>query len=492
MKDIRKYVNFSLSPVILAGLIAMMANGTTANAQTSATAVPGQVTFTKDIAPILQEKCQTCHREGQIAPMSLLTYQQTKAYAREIKKRVTARTMPPWFVDKTIGIQHFQNDISLNDQQIATIAKWVDEGAPEGNPKDMPPAKTWNDSNDWRLVDMLGRQPDLIIKGSDYTVKANYQDQWYRPSTDMGITQPVWVRAVEMRIVGNNSRKVFHHVLAKLYQDETNAPSADVKLPEGVHGNDGADLMEWAIGKNYDIYRPGAGKLLMPGAKISWEYHVHSTTTDVTGHPELGVWLYPAGYTPHYRTVLEGFSAFSRAPENGGGGLGGGGLDIPPNTMQVSEGFTVLKAPARLENFQPHMHLRGKAMALEAILPDGSTQVVSYVGDFHFQWMTNYIYADDAAPMFPGGTIIHVTAWHDNTSNNPNNPNPGQWVGLGDRTIDEMAHAWVNVTYVSQADYDAYAAARKKGANNMGGESAAASTPAASTPAAAAPAAVNR
>jgi hypothetical protein len=187
------------------------------------------------------------------------------------------------------------------------------------------------------------------------------------------------------------------------------------------------------------------------------------------------------GYTPHYRTFLQGFQASGRGPD------GSNNLDIPPNTVQESEGFTVLKGNARLENFQPHMHLRGKAMAMEAILPDGTTEVLSYVGDFHFQWMTNYIYADDAAPVLPKGTIIHVTAWHDNTSANANNPNPKQWVGYGDRTIDEMDHAWVNVTYISQADYDAYAAAHKKGHGDMDGESAArATTAGATTPAAAA------
>jgi hypothetical protein len=480
MKSIRKHAYLGLSPVIFAGLIAMMAGATTAGAQTSATAVPGQVTFTKDIAPILQEKCQTCHRDGQIAPMSLLTYQQTKAYAKEIKKRVVARTMPPWFIDKTVGIQHFQNDISLNDQQIATIAKWVDEGAPQGNPKDMPPAKVFEDDNGWQLAKMLGREPDLVVNGPEYTVKANYQDQWYRPSTPIDVSGPRWVRAVEMRPTGTNSRKVFHHILAMLYQDETGAPTAEVKPPAGVRGDEGGMLMEWAIGKNYDIYRPGAGKLLMPGAKISWEYHVHSTNVDVTGHPQLGVWLYPVGYTPKYRTFLNAFQASTSDPD-----FTNNNLDIPPNTIQASEAFHILKAPARLENFQPHMHLRGKAMAMEAIMPDGSTEVLSYVGDFHFQWMTNYIYADDAAPVLPAGTILHITAWHDNTSANPNNPNPNQWVGYGDRTIDEMDHAWVNVTYVSQADYEAYAAAHKKGKGAMGGESAAATAPAAASPAAA-------
>jgi hypothetical protein len=108
------------------------------------------------------------------------------------------------------------------------------------------------------------------------------------------------------------------------------------------------------------------------------------------------------------------------------------------------------------------MHLRGKAMALEAILPDGTRQMLSYVDHFNFQWMTNYIYADDAAPVLPKGTIIHVTAWHDNTAANPNNPDPQQWVGWGDRTVDEMAHAWVNVTYISEQDYQDWAAKHKQ------------------------------
>jgi hypothetical protein len=136
-------------------------------------------------------------------------------------------------------------------------------------------------------------------------------------------------------------------------------------------------------------------------------------------------------------------------------------LDIPPNTVTENQAFHVLRQAARLENFQPHMHLRGKAMALEAILPDGTTQMLSYVNNFNFNWMNNYIYADDTAPVLPKGTVLHVTAWHDNTRANPNNPDPDQWVGYGDRTVDEMAHAWVNVTYISDADYNEWAAQQK-------------------------------
>jgi hypothetical protein len=136
-------------------------------------------------------------------------------------------------------------------------------------------------------------------------------------------------------------------------------------------------------------------------------------------------------------------------------------LDIPPNTVTENQAFHVLKSAARLENFQPHMHLRGKAMSMEAILPDGTTQMINYVDRFQFNWMNNYIYAEDAAPVLPKGTVLRITAWHDNTAANPNNPDPNQWVGWGDRTIDEMAHAWVNVTYISDEDYNAWLAKHK-------------------------------
>jgi len=136
-------------------------------------------------------------------------------------------------------------------------------------------------------------------------------------------------------------------------------------------------------------------------------------------------------------------------------------LDIPPNSMAMTEGFTVLKENTLIENFQPHFHLRGKAMQVEAILPDGSKQVISYVGNFNFNWMTNYIYDDDAAPLLPKGTVIHVSAWYDNTKANKNNPDSDQWVGYGDRTVDEMAHAWMNVTYFTDAEYKALQAERK-------------------------------
>jgi hypothetical protein len=415
--------------------------GTLAVTATAAELTLPPATFTKDVAPILQEKCQSCHRAGSMAPMSLVTYDETRPWAKSIKQRVVTRSMPPWHLDKTVGIQHFQNDMSLTDAQISTIARWVDAGVPQGDSKDMPPAKQWPKEDGWQLSQQFG-QPDFVLSSDPYTMPAKGQDVWFKPLTQIPITEPRWVRAVEMRPATAAGRKITHHALAYLQQEE---PGTNTGLiTQGL-------LMEWAMNKNYDIYRPNTGKLLVPGSRIWWEMHYHAAGEEIRDHVELAVYLYPKGQEPKYRTFL---TAFPATP----GSAAMGTLDIPPNSVAETEGYQTLRAPARLENFQPHMHLRGKAMLLEAILPDGSKRTLSYVDHFTFNWMTNYIYADDAAPVLPKGTIIHTVAWHDNTTNNKNNPDPDQWVGWGDRTVDEMAHAWVNVTYISEEDYQAYLA----------------------------------
>jgi hypothetical protein len=412
-------------------------------------AAEAPVTFAKDIAPILQEKCQDCHRKGSMAPMSLVTYEETRPWAKSIRQRVIARQMPPWHIDKTVGVQKFKNDMSLSDQQIAAIVKWVDGGAPQGNPNDMPAAKTWPAENEWKATKDLG-PPDLVIKSEPYTMAAHHQDVWWRPVSDVPLTEPRWVRAVEMRPGTLAGRRITHHAVTYLAQDDPDSiiPGSDAEL----RGR--ALLMEWAVGKGYDLYRPDTGKLILPGAQIAWDVHIHAVGEEIRDHVELGIWLYPKGQEPKHRTYLTGFQAVQ--------GRGRTRMvDIPPNSLVQSENFTVLPKAAQLENFQPHMHLRGKAMEVEAILPDGSSQVVSYVGKFNFNWMTNYIYADDAAPVFPKGTMIHVKAWYDNTTANVNNPDPDQWVGFGDRTVDEMGHAWMNVTYLTDEEYAAWASQHK-------------------------------
>ncbi|HMD48557.1 MAG TPA: cytochrome c [Bryobacteraceae bacterium] len=415
------------------------------------------VTFAKDIARIFQEKCNECHRPGTAAPMPLETYDQVRPWARSIKQRVSMRQMPPWSIDKTVGIQKFSNDRSLSDAEINAIVHWVDSGSPLGNAKDMPPPQQWPSDEGWQLAKQFGK-PDFVIQSEPYTMAARSQDQWWKPLADVPVTEARWVRAVEMRPGTVEGRKITHHALAHLVQDDPEA----VRLGTDTGDGQGGVLMEWAVGKNFDIYREGTGKLLMPGSHIWWDIHYHAVGEEIRDHVELGVWLYPKGQEPKYRTYLTAFNATNTA---------GAALDIPPNSVAVTQGFHVLKQAARLENYQPHMHLRGKAMLLEAILPDGSTQTISYVSNFDFNWMTNYIFADDAAPVLPKGTIIHVTSWHDNTAANRGNPDPNQWVGWGDRTVDEMAHAWVNVTYISDDDYNAWAAQHKPARQARAGQS---------------------
>ena len=424
----------------------------------AADSVPARpVTFAKDIAPIFQQKCQACHQPGSIAPMSLITYEETRPWARSIKDRVARRQMPPWHIDKTVGVRQFKNDMSLSDEQIETIVRWVDAGAPLGDPKDMPPPRPLPSDNEWQAVkDGLG-QPDLIIKAKPYRMAAFHQDVWWRPVTDIPVPGPRWVKAVEIRPSSLAGRKIIHHAVAYLVQDNDpdslNPGSVTLtSLNNADLTGRRAQLMEWAIGKGYDLYRPGTGKLLLPGSQLSWDVHIHAIGEEIEDSVEMGLWLYPKGQEPEKRTYLIAFQGM-KEPRS---------LDIPPNTVAQTEGFTVLRQAAILENFQPHMHLRGKAMEVEAILPNGTTQVVSYVGDFNFNWMTNYIYTDEAAPAYPKGTIIHVKAWHDNTAANKNNPDPNQWVGWGDRTVDEMAHAWINVTYISDEEYQAWVDERRK------------------------------
>jgi mono/diheme cytochrome c family protein len=418
------------------------------------------VTFSKDVAPIFQKRCQECHQPGSIAPMSLMTYQEARPWAKSIKERVSQHQMPPWHIDRSVGVQKFKNDMSLTDDQVDTIVKWVDGGALQGDPKDLPPAIPVTADNGWKgQRDGFGA-PDLIVKSPEYTMPAQHQDVWFRPTSEIPLTEPRWVKMVEIRPTSLQGRKIIHHSIAYLVlnndpdavsQGTANGPSGRGAGIDPDLVNRRPQLMEWAIGKGYDLYRPGTGKLLVPGETIAWDQHIHAVGEEVTAGSELAIWFYPKGEEPKKRSYLIGFTGIDRTKM----------LDIPPNSMAMTEGFTVLKENTLIENFQPHFHLRGKSMQVEAILPDGSKQIVSYVGNFNFNWMTNYIYDDDAAPVFPKGTVIHVTAWYDNTKANKNNPDPDQWVGYGDRTVDEMAHAWMNVTYLTDDEYKALLAERK-------------------------------
>ena len=436
-------------PIVVAGtfafvLVVSVRGQATSDQQPAA----GAVTFSKDVAPILQQKCQVCHQPNSIAPMALLTYEDARKYARRIKTKVSERLMPPWHIDKTVGIQEFKNDRSLSDKEIATLVRWVDEGTPAGDPKDLPPPVDLRPSDEWQFAPLYGK-PDLVIKSPPYTLAARTQDKWFRPTSETGVTEARWVRAIEIKPVGVNGRRTVHHVLTTLRQQEEGITG----LAESAHDHQaGAGLfMEWAVGKTGEIFPADAGKLMLPGSRIGWEIHMFAVGEEIKDNQvELGIYFYPKDVVPQRRTVLRMFNV---AP--------GSRLDIPPGKTAMTQNFYVMPAPARIENFQPHMHMRGRSMSMEAIYPDGRREVLSVVDKFQWNWHVNYVYADNTAPLLPKGTVLVFTAFHDNTAANPNNPDPKQWVGWGDRTVDEMAHVWVDVTYLNPEDYQKLIAERK-------------------------------
>ena len=430
------------------GVVAIAILSAVSSQMVSAQDNEARITYARHVAPILQEKCQICHQPNSIAPMSLLTYDDVLPYAQLIKYKVESRIMPPWHIDRSIGIQEFKNDRGLTDEQIETIVRWVDDGAPFGDERDLPPPREFPDPNRWQLADQFG-EPDLIIKSEPYTLPAVTADRWFRPVVETGLTEPRWVRAIEVKPSYPDGRRIIHHTLAYLIQDERGITGL-ASTAAGAQRSAGL-FMEWAVGKDGEIFPEDAGKLMLPGSQIRWEVHMHAVGEEIRDNQvELGVYFYPRGYVPKHRTVLRMFDARGRS-----------GLDIPPGEIAVTQDFHVLQAPARLENFQAHMHMRGKAMSVEAIYPDGRKELLSMVNNFQWNWHNNYIYAEHVAPLLPKGTTLVITAWHDNTAENPTNPDYRQWVGWGDRTIDEMAHAWIDVTYLEQEEYERLVAERK-------------------------------
>jgi hypothetical protein len=404
----------------------------------------GQVTFTKNIAPILQARCQTCHHSGTFAPMSLVTYEETRPYAKAIKARVVAREMPPWFIDKNVGVQNFSNDISLTNEEIATISKWVDDGAPQGSPADMPPARHFDDSESW----LIG-QPDLIVTlPKDVIVSASAPDQWPDILVDPHLSDDRYIKGVQ--IIPLKGFPVIHHIRTSVVEPEdATRHSGKLDSTDGALqvGEQGLFLNEYAVGKKGDIFPDGSGRLISAGTKINFQFHLHSTGTETPVNVALGLKFYPKGYNPNHVISATTVSA----PE----------VDIRPNTDNVrSDGYLVLKQAARLLSFQPHMHDRGKRECLEAIYPTGKAETLS-CAQFRFNWHVNYIYKDDAAPLLPAGTVLHSIMWHDNTANNRFNPDPDAQITYGGRTVDEMASAWISWYYMSDQDFKKETEARK-------------------------------
>jgi hypothetical protein len=406
------------------------------------------VTFTKDVAPILQKSCQSCHRPGSVAPMSLLTYEDARPWARSMKQKVTAREMPPWHIDRNIGITKFKDDPSLSENEIQTIAKWVDQGAVRGNLADMPPAKQFSDLDQW----FIGK-PDIVVTNEKaYTLPATGPDNIVDMLVDPGFKEDMYVMAIESKPADPQSFKVVHHFTTNLVDDPEEDPT-------------GLFLNEYALGKNGDIFPPNSGRLIKAGTKINFNLHLNPRGEVTPVNVKLGLKLFPKGQVPKYVAFTQHMGDSQE-------------LDIPAGQIARHDGYFRLPRPALLSSFQPHMHNRGKAQCIEAIYPDlnpnsarpgpARTETISCVSNYQFGWHITYPYADDVAPLLPAGTMIHVISWHDNTTANRWNPNPKNWVGGGSRSIDEMSFSWVTLTYLDEDDFQQRVAERRRNQNTGG------------------------
>jgi hypothetical protein len=416
----------------IAGLLLAAAVVAPAAASAQTTPAVGEVTFSKDIAPILQRSCENCHRAEGVAPMSLTTYEEVRPWARAIKTRTgmgpKAGLMPPFYVEKNIGIQKFQNDPSLSELEIAKIAKWADSGAARGNPADMPPPKQYADARAWTIG-----TPDLIVKLPNITVKGDAPDWWGEiPSTDIGLTEDRYVAALEIKEFndvnskagGNRAtvggRYVFHHMIWS-----TRVLGADGGGPTNPFDVNNVSWPVHEVGRNADVFDPRNGKLLKAGSSVvSDSIHLHSNGRDTTGHLEIGFKFHPKGYKPELRTALFAL---------------GNGSDIDIRPMEANQqlhAYAVLQEHTKIISFEPHLHAPGARMCLEAIW-GFNIQTLNCVGYDH-NWVRGYTYTDDAAPLLPKGTILHIIGYMDNSPNNKNVPDPRNWQGSGNRSVANM------------------------------------------------------
>ncbi len=411
--------------VRIAAVVLACGVGTAARSAAAPVAVPGEVTFSKDIAPILQRSCQNCHHVDGVAPMSLVTYAEVRPWARAIKQRTSigpkAGVMPPWYVERNVGIQKYKNDPSLSDLEIAKIAKWADTGAAEGNRADLPPARSFDDGNTWSIG-----TPDLVVKTKDIMVKGDSPDWWGEiESVPIGLTEDRYVAALQVREVNDvpsskdaggratvGGRFVFHHMIWATDQ----GGGGGTNTPWPVH----------EVGRGADFFPPEAGRLLKKGESIvSDSVHLHSNGRDTKAHLEIGFKLHPVGYKPTLR------AAQSR-------GLGNG-LDIsirPNEANQQLHAYTVLQENTKVTSFEPHLHAPGARMCLEAIW-GLNIQTLTCAGYDH-NWVRGYDYADDVAPLLPKGTILHIIGYMDNSPANKNVPDPRNWQGSGNRSVANM------------------------------------------------------
>ncbi|MEE3086861.1 MAG: cytochrome c [Pseudomonadota bacterium] len=387
-----------------------------------------EVTFHRDIEPILQRSCQNCHRAGGVGPMPLVTFEQVAPYAGLIEYKTGLRdragAMPPWYMEKDVGIQSYKNDPSLSAAELAAISTWARTGTQKGDPADAPEPLVFDDSLKW-----AAGEPDLIVKTNSVTKLAGTPDWWGEiDRVPVGLDEDRYVKSVEIVEVNDvdnqagtgretvGGRYIFHHMIWSTAQlDENGDRIEDTVTSWPVH----------EVGRNPDLFDPDGGRLPRAGTYIySDSVHLHSNGLDTTGHLEIGFRFHPKGYEPKYERAILGL---------------GNGVDISIAGNQDGQelhAYRVLEEHTKIITFEPHLHAPGERMCLEAIW-GYTVETLSCVGYDH-NWVRGYAYEADAAPLLPKGTILHIVGYMNNTETNPNVPDPRNWQGSGNRSVTNM------------------------------------------------------
>ena len=442
------------TPWLGAATVALMATfafQTSAQSQTSfaSSSNDAPLTYATDVASIIQENCQVCHRAGGIGPMELVTYENVKLYAPLIKIKVENRVMPPYYYDNDVGIQELKHDWRLSQEDINTVVAWVDQGAPLGNPDDMPPPAELLDTEDWSLAAEFG-PPTVTAPSTPIDVPATGLDLWHRPIVEIqGLPEGKerCIKALQVKPRGA-AKTVVHHANStfRTMQDD------------GSLKETGDRATEYAMGKLGEIIPDGVCRVLPADAYVRWDIHLYPGGLGMTAVNDviegnvvdLGIWLHPADYEYKYKQDLALY------------GIREGELVMPPHGTAMTQGFRTFDHPVRIDSFQPHGHLRLRSASLEVFYPEtNQTEIIGMVSNWSATWHQSHIFEDDAAPLLPAGAVLIMKQWYDNTAGNPNNPDPDQWVDNGSRTADEMSHFWIAVTHLDEEGYEELLAERK-------------------------------
>ncbi len=377
------------------------------------------VTFHRDVLPILQARCQGCHRTGQMAPMPLTTYAETRPWAKAIREAAITRNMPPWFADPCCG--KFEHDRRLSDNEIRTLSNWAESGAPEGREANAPPARTWTSA--WNLP----RVDAVVSMREPFVVPAKEAVEYQYLTIASGFTEDRWVRGVEVR---PSDRSVVHHAVVYIRK------AGDT----WTRGPTTADILTvYAPGDSPDVFREDMAKLIPAGADLVLEVHYTPKGEETRDRIEVGLMLAPERPAKRVITLQMASTDFL----------------IPPGARdhRVTVWGT-LPNDALLIGFFPHMHLRGKSFEYTLVPEDGGAETLLKVAPYDFYWQLSYRLAEPR--LLKKGTRLNFIATYDNSANNPKNPDPGAAVRYGFQSWDEMMVGFFDIAVDAAIDKEAY------------------------------------